>query len=550
MMAPFTKTIRNGVAAVAGFSLVGLGLTGLGLTGLGLTGAARAQGAPDQNADLVKRGQYLVTAGDCVACHTAPGGKPFAGGLYMDTPVGKISTPNLTPDKETGLGNWTDGQFYNAFHNGIDDQGAYLYPAFPFPWYTKVTKDDAQAIHAYLKSLPAVHAPRKPLEMGFPFNIRTALFTWRTLFFSAETFEPSKTATPEVNRGAYLVEGLGHCGECHNKSKLTGASNWSGKLEGGQIEGWYAPNIMDGRAGVGTWKKDDIVAFLKNGSRPDHLTVALGPMQQVISESTSHLSDPDLNAIAAYLKSTAPTAAQTGAESSKGAAPQRVAADAYLSNCASCHQKDGKGVGGAIPQLAGNGAVTAAGPENVIRVVLGGLGAKGGMAPMPALGQTMTDKEVADAVNYVRSTWGNHASADVGPAAIADLRKNALTMLAMNRPDACVPVKDAAKDPTLEKAVDDGAVTTKLDTMNRAAMLTTIDEVLPAIRQKAPDAKPDMVTNALTAAYCPIAMKLPGGQKSESMGNFAVLVYGQAIKKDIKLDSGDSSAAPAPKPTP
>lgn len=529
---PFGKTFRHGVAA---------------LVGLGFAGAAVSAHA--QDADLVKRGAYLVTAGDCVACHTAPGGKPFAGGLYMETPVGKISTPNLTPDKDTGLGNWSDDQFYNAFHNGIDDEGQYLYPAFPFPWYTKVTKDDAHAIKAYLNSLPAVHAPRKPLQMGFPFNVRTALFTWRTLFFSAGTFEPNKTATAEVNRGAYLVEGLGHCGECHNKSKLTGASNWSGKLEGGQIEGWYAPNITDGRAGVGTWKKEDIVAFLKNGARPDHVTVALGPMQQVISESTSHLNDEDLGAIAAYLKTTAAANTDKGSASSQGQQTQKVAAGAYLSNCASCHQKDGKGVGGAIPQLAGNGAVTAEGPENVIRVVLGGLTAKDKLAPMPALGQTMSNQEIADVVNYVRSTWGNHASADIGPGAIDELRKKSLTMLAMNRPDACIPVKDAAKDPTLEKAID-SHVTDALQKMDRASMLTTIDEVLPTVRKGAPDAKPDAVTNALTAAYCPIAMKLPGTQKSEAMGNFAVLVYGQAIKKDIKLDSGDTAAAPAPKPTP
>ena len=478
------------------------------------------------DADLIKRGEYLTTAGDCTACHTTPGGQRFAGGLYMDTPVGKISTPNLTPDKETGIGNYSDDQFYRALHEGINSKDQYLYPVLPFPWYTKVTKEDALAIKAYLFSLAPVHAPRKEIKIGFPFNVREALLTWRTLFFRAGTFVPDKAASAEVNRGAYLVEGLGHCGECHNKLNLAGASNWSGKLEGGQIDGWYAPNITDGRDGVGLWKKEDIVTFLKNGAMPGKMTVALGPMQEVITESTSHLSDPDLNAIAAYLKSTAAVDTQTGSKSSKGAPVQVAAADAYLSNCASCHQRDGKGIPGAIPPLAGNGAVTADGPENVIRVVLGGLEANQGLAPMPALGQTMSDADIAAATNYVRSTWGNHASNDVGPGAVSALRDKALTMLAMNRPGACIPVKDA----TLQKAIDDGGVPAKLEKMDLANMLGTIDDVLPTIKKEAPQANPDMVTNALTAAYCPIAMKLPQPRKPQAMGDFATLVYGQAVK--------------------
>ena len=479
----------------------------------------------------MKRGEYLVTAGDCIACHTVPGGKRFAGGLYMDTPVGKISTPNLTPDKETGIGTWSDEQFYRAFHEGIDDEGKYLYPVFPFPWYTKVTKEDALAIKAYLFSLDPVHAPRKEIKISFPFDIRTGLLAWRTLFFKAQTFENDPKVSAEINRGAYLVEGLGHCGECHNQSKLLGASNWSGKLQGGQIEGWYAPNITsDGRDGVGTWKKDDIVTFLKTGSLPGKKTVALGPMQEVITESTSHLSDADLGAMAAYLKSTAAKQSVSDKQSSAGEPVQEASAHAYLTYCASCHQKDGKGIDGAIPGLAGNGAVTAKGPENVIRVVLGGLEAKQGLAPMPALGQTMTDQEVADAVNYVRSNWGNTAPADVGPGAVQALRGDAKTMLAMNAPGACIPVKDA----TLAKAIDDGGVKAKLETMDVANMLGTIDDVLPIIRKSAPQANPDMITNALTATYCPIAMaKLSTEQKPQSMGDFSTLVYGQA-KKDGK----------------
>lgn len=503
---------------------------GVGTLTLGLSGYGTGAYADDA---LIKRGEYLTTAGDCVACHSAPGGAKFAGGLYMETPVGKISTPNLTPDKDTGIGAWSDDQFYRAMHEGIDDEGAYLYPVFPFPWYTKITKEDALAIKAYLFSLKPVHAPRKEIQIGFPFDIRTGLLTWRTLFFKEGTFQPNPKATEEVNRGAYLVEGLGHCGECHNKSKLLGASNWSGKLQGGQIEGYYAPNITsDGKQGVGLWKKDDIVTYLKTGSKPDHTSVAEGPMKETITDSLSHMSDADLGAMAAYLQSTSATQSVSSEQSSSGTATPVVAADAYLSYCASCHQRDGKGIPGAIPGLAGNGSVKAKGPENVIEAVLGGVTASNGLAPMPALGQTMSDAEVAEAVNYVRSNWGNNAPANIGGGDVSKLRGKALTMLAMNRPGACVPVTDAAQpDTKLPAALDSGDVKSKLEKMNTADMLTTIDDILPGIKTSAPQATTDQITNALTAAYCPIAMeKVANDQKSIVLGSFATLVYGQAKK--------------------
>ncbi|MCX8254695.1 Cytochrome c, mono-and diheme variants [Beijerinckiaceae bacterium RH AL1] len=494
---------------------------------LPLLSASLAGPAAAADQDLIKKGEYLATVGDCKACHTAPGGQPFAGGLYMPTPVGKISTPNLTPDKETGIGSWTDAQFYDAFHRGIDNEGHYLYPVFPFPWYTKVTKDDVMAIKAYLGTLKPVHAPRKPLEMAFPFNVRTALFGWRLAFFKEATFKPDPKASAEVNRGAYIVEGLGHCGECHNKANILGASVWSGRLEGGQIDGWYAPNITsDGREGVGKWKNEDIVTYLKTGMRPDGKTVALGPMHETIYDSTSHFTDDDLKAVAAYLKSTAAKQSISDSESSAGQPTEHVDAAAYITHCASCHGQDGKGQAGVIPPLAGNGAVTSKGPENVIRVVLGGLEASNGLAPMPAYGSTMSDQEIADATNYVRSHWGNQAPANAGPGEVAELRKKAQTMLAMNRPQPCAPYTDQ----TLDQAIKSADVTSKLEKMDIANMLPTIDDILPGIKKGAPSANPDNITNALIATYCPIAKKLPDAKQSVAMGDFAVLTYGQAKK--------------------
>lgn len=188
-------------------------------------------------------------------------------------------------------------------HEGVRPDGTYLYPAFPFPWYTKVTRDDALAIKVYLFSLPPENAPAKPLKLAYPFNVREGLLAWRTAFFRAGEFQPDPSKSDAINRGAYIVEGLGHCGECHNQHNRLGASNWSGELQGGPVEGWYAPNLTsDGREGVGKWSTEQIVAYLKTGAAPGR-GVALGPMKDIIQHSLGHLTDSDLDAIAAYLKS-------------------------------------------------------------------------------------------------------------------------------------------------------------------------------------------------------------------------------------------------------
>ena len=197
----------------------------IAIAALGLLAVTPGNAAQDPQ---IERGAYLATAGDCVACHTAPDGRPFTGGLYLPTPFGQISTPNITPDVETGIGAWSDEQFYRAMHEGIGRDGEYLYPAFPFPWYTKVTREDVLAIKAYLFSLPPQRAPRGPMKLAFPFNVREGLLAWRTLFFRPGGLASDPAASDAVNRGAYLVEGLGHCGECHNRSKLFGASTLSG----------------------------------------------------------------------------------------------------------------------------------------------------------------------------------------------------------------------------------------------------------------------------------------------------------------------------------
>ncbi len=478
------------------------------------------------DADLIARGKYLATAGDCIACHTIPGGKPFAGNRAMETPFGTIYTPNLTPDKTTGIGSWTDDQFYRAMHEGIGQKGEYLYPVFPFPWYTKVTREDALAIKAYLFSLDPVEQKRQNLEFRFPFNIRASLLTWRTAFFKSATFKPDASKSEEVNRGAYLVEGLGHCGECHNQHNMLGASNWSGKLEGGEIQGWYAPNITaSGGQGVGSWSNEDIVTFLKSGTAPGH-GVVLGPMHETIEDSLQYLNDTDLKSIAAYLKSFSghDTYKPTGANEATQVAV--AGADNYLSNCAACHRPDGKGIEGVIPSLVDNGAVKAKGPQDVIRVVLGGLPALNGYAPMPAAGAELADKDIADLVNYTRTAWSNGAPANAEPGMVEKLRATSMTLMSSTVASGCVP---PAGDTPIAK-IDKSALQAELKGVKMQDMLQQIVVLLPKVQASVPDAKGDEIINAMIDAYCPVALaddSVPAAERTALIGSFGSLVYSQ-----------------------
>jgi mono/diheme cytochrome c family protein len=480
--------------------------------------AAQAQAADEQ---LIKRGEYLARAGDCVSCHTAPGGKPYSGGLYMPTPFGEISTPNITPDKSTGIGDWSDDDFYRAMHEGIGRGSEYLYPVFPFPWFTKIRRDDVLAIKAYLFSLPAENAPRQPLRLAFPFSIRETLLAWRTAFFKPATFTAVPHDGDQVNRGAYLVEGLGHCGECHNRHAVFGASDWSGKLKGGEIEGWFAPNLtVAGNDSIEAWSNEQIVTFLKSGAASGK-GVALGPMRETIDNSLRFLSDDDLGAIAAYIK-TATSKESAEATAEKAQPATRAGGEIYLSSCAFCHDPEGKGVAGVIPALAGNPAVTAEGPENVIRVVLGGLKATHGLAPMPAIGVDMPDADIAAVVNYVRTSWGNAAPANAGAGSVADLRQKTRTLLAGNLANGCPGILD----PRFSDAI--GPLREKLKGTDLTNMLPVIESILPEARKSG--ASDDDIVNNLTAAYCPVVTAdkaISSTARASLLGNFSGLVYGQ-----------------------
>ncbi|MGZ5202002.1 MAG: cytochrome c [Telluria sp.] len=371
----------------------------------------------------IERGAYLARAGDCMACHTARGGTAFAGGRALDTPFGRVVAPNITPDAQTGIGNWSADDFWNALHNGKAKDGRLLYPAFPYTNYTRVTRADSDALYAYLRSVAPQRQPNRPHELRFPYNQQWALAAWRLFYFKPGVYQPDTRRDAGWNRGAYLVEGLGHCSACHSSRNSLGASEAG--LSGGLITqlGWYAPSLTaDNEAGLGSWDTGHIVQLLRTGVSPR--ATVFGPMAEVVARSLQHLSEPDVHAMAVYLKSLPaspgmPTAAPTGPEAESII---KAGQALYEHHCADCHGADGKGKGGVYPPLAGNRALTMHDPVNAIRIVLNGgfaPGTTGNPRPfsMPPYGPVLDDAEVAEVVTYLRASWGNNAAA-VTPAEV------------------------------------------------------------------------------------------------------------------------------------
>jgi mono/diheme cytochrome c family protein len=378
-------------------------------------GAAVAATADQQNFPQIEHGRYLATLADCTACHTKKGGgQAFAGGRPIETPFGIIVSPNITPDRETGIGNWTDEQFDNAVRHGIRADGSRLYPAMPYPFYTKMSRDDVKAIRAYLATLAPVHNPVVANHLPFPLDIRTAMRVWDWLYFTPGEFKPDPNKSAEWNRGAFLVTGPGHCGACHTPKNILGADKPSQALQGAPVQGWVAPNITgDQQRGLGSWSVDDIVALLKTGH--NKVTGVTGPMGEEVSDSSSHFTDRDLKAIATYLKDK-PGGGDTHATPVAQSDPRMVAGQAiYRDTCSACHGLDGKGVPSLFPALSAP-SVRAQDPSGAIRVVLRGARSvatdKEPTAPaMPSFGWQLKDDQVAAVLTYIRNSWGGAAGA-------------------------------------------------------------------------------------------------------------------------------------------
>jgi mono/diheme cytochrome c family protein len=373
----------------------------------------------------IAQGRYLAAAGDCEACHTAPGGKPFAGGRAIDTPFGTIYSSNITPDLTTGIGGWSDAQFYRAMHEGIAADGHHLYPAFPYPWYTKLSRADVTAIRTYLRTLDPASNRTPDNRLTWPLGYRGLMVGWNGLFFRAGTFQPDLSKSEQWNRGAYLVQGAGHCGACHTQTNLFGATDKKDSLQGGNLQSWYAPSLTsDLKTGVGAWTEEQIVTFLKTGR--NELSAAYGPMAEVVDFSTSQMSEADLRAIAVYLKN---LPAETDKEKPKQP-PESVAQAGqaiYVDSCSACHAGGGEGVVGAFPPLKGNAVVQAPDATTVIRLILeGGRTVPTDDAPtphsMPAYGWKLDDEQIAAVASYIRSSWDN-AAAPVDAGDVKKLRR-------------------------------------------------------------------------------------------------------------------------------
>jgi mono/diheme cytochrome c family protein len=416
------------------FGLLAIALVLVGLLALALLSPGRLpEMASDQTnatTEIINRGEYLARAGDCVACHTELNGPEFAGGRPMPTPFGNLYAPNITPDDETGIGLWTADEFYRMMHEGISKDGTLLYPAMPFANYTKVTREDSDAIYAYLMSVPPVRLENKPHELRFPFNQRELLIGWRTLYFRQGEYESDPKQSEQWNRGAYLVQGLGHCSMCHTAVNALGGSKESRAFEGGMIpnQNWYAPSLTSNReAGLGNWDLQHIADLLQVGT--SMRGAVYGPMAEVVYNSLQYLTDEDAMAMAVYLKSLPqreseppPTSQARLVEPSVMETGRKI----YAQQCAVCHGDEGAGFPPEMPPLAGNQSITMSSPVNPIRMVL-----NGGYAPgtrknprphgMPPFSHILNDQEVAAVVTYIRVAW-NNTGTPVTPAQANELR--------------------------------------------------------------------------------------------------------------------------------
>lgn len=378
----------------------------------------------------INRGEYLARVGDCIACHTAPNGPEFAGGRAMATPFGNLYVPNITPDDETGIGQWTADEFYRMLHTGISRDGTLLYPAMPFASYTKVTRADSDAMYAYLMSVPPVKLKNREHELRFPYNNRELLIGWRTLYFKEGEYVPDPKQTVEWNRGAYLVQGLGHCAMCHTAINALGGSSQSKEFEGGMIpnQNWYAPSLTSNReAGLGNWSIKDITDLLQAGV--SHRGTVYGPMAEVVYNSLQYLTDEDAKAMAVYLKALPQRDSEPAPTSqARLVSPEvmEVGRKVYTAQCVMCHGDEGKGFPPSYPPLANNQSITMSSPVNPIRMVLNGgypPGTKKNPRPhgMPPFSHILNDEEAAAVVTYIRVAWGNNGT-PVTPKQVNDLR--------------------------------------------------------------------------------------------------------------------------------
>jgi mono/diheme cytochrome c family protein len=456
------------------------------------TGSAPLAAAPISAAE---RGKYIALAADCSSCHTAPQGKPFAGGNALKSAFGTIYGPNITSDAETGIGAWDKADFERALRQGKRKDGAYLYPAMPYESYTKLRAADMDALWIYIKSIPAVRNTVPKNTLPFPLTIRGGLAVWQDLYFKPGEFNVTAGKDAQWNRGAYLVNALGHCNDCHTPRNIAQGLEMQHSMTGAQISGWYAPNISnDGLSKLNTWKIEELATYLKTGLKPGNVK-SFGPMQEVIHDSLQYLTTADLKSMAVYLKDQDTGATSLAATKSK--LPAETVARGkglYEDNCSSCHQRDGKGVPGSAPALAGNDAVTADEPYNIIMAMLEGFAPQNSWGAMGSFA-TLSDDQIADIANYVRTAWGNAAQPNAAPWSVGNWRAHA------NAPSQ--DSRDALFCPTLaqevmQPALDAGPAAVKQAATDHAKMSKLVNSYFAA----RPQSSTAQAIEALSSEYC------------------------------------------------
>jgi mono/diheme cytochrome c family protein len=482
-------------------------------------------------AALLARGRYVALAADCNSCHTAPGGKPYAGGGALKSPFGTLYGPNITSDAQTGIGTWSKADFERALRYGVRKDGAYLYPAMPYGSYTKISAADMNALWAFIHSVPAVHNVAPANTLPFPLDVRSGVGAWQALYFKPSPFAPRPDKGAPWNRGAYLVEALGHCTECHTPRNFAQALEPKHQLTGAVIEGWYAPDISsDPLSKVSEWSVQQIAQYLKSGALPGNVKT-FGPMQEVVDDSLRYLTASDLHAIALYLK-----------DQPKDVTPLQPAAAKYVrlgagrriyeDNCGSCHQSDGKGTTGTVPALAGNDAVTAAEPYNVIMAVLEGFPPQGSWGAMASFANSLSDEQIADVANYVRTAWGNNAVPNATPWSVGDWRKNVQSPPDESHALLCpnLPADEMQPAMSLGSEALHGALT------DRAKM----SGLVAAYRAAAPDSSAAHVVEALSTAYCRAIAedRISKARMTAQLADFA---------QQVAITLGDPVSAGAPR---
>ncbi|MDE8347036.1 MAG: c-type cytochrome [Acidocella sp.] len=375
----------------------------------------------------IARGKYLAVAGDCQYCHTTPGGAPYAGGVPLQTPFGDLFSPNITPDKADGIGTYTDAQFWNVMHNGISPGNSllvfprYLYPVMPWQDYNKLSYNDVMALKAYLDSITPVAQKNRETEMSFPFTMRAGLLAWRLLYFNRTPIQYNPSWTQQQRNGAYLVQALEHCAECHSQRNLLMAVEPSTTLAGGKIlsQSWYAPNISSSKTdGVGGWSPNALYQYLAQGGAVGN-GAPYGPMKAVVEDSLSRLPASDVQDIVAYLQTAShardnPPAPPAMADATAGGA------QVYADNCARCHGANGQGVTNNFPNLAQNPSISNGPADNLISMVLGGFTPwHQAQSGMPEFNQSLSDQQIAALSNFIRTSWGNQGQPNVTPADVA-----------------------------------------------------------------------------------------------------------------------------------